>query len=336
MIKLSSKTAAQDWAFYAEGGANKLYAYHGSYQDLKGKLLRVRRHASSRSYIPTFNAYKFLKSANNKLSLPLIDHELILVTPEFLKSLPNHEDVMTDDPHALLMENCVQGLTNKAELSKYCSLYTNNENDRISDVAIEIKPKWLYDVRTKYCRNCLMKQLKSYPRHFCCIDLLDNDRICKGVSDLVSAIPSTPGYNLAFSKSLPLKEILIQYLSIDTNIFQRLRKWQIKYNTHDPLNGIHLEGDVTENVLLLMALRDVGVFIRIQKIDTRNQSRFSGDSDFRLIELEEGTFLLSSRIIDFDLKSASKFNHWKDTEARLRPFYDSEYSDWPLCCIDTR
>ena len=110
--------------------------------------------------------------------------------------------------------------------------------------------------------------------------------------------------------------------------------------------------DVSQNLSLVMTLRDVGLFIKIEKFDKTtiytshnniknvyrindNKSNGTKDQDQEIgtndEEDNDEKFLITCNIYDLDLKSKMKYKHWLKVENDLQEIYNSSNPNWRYC-----
>ncbi|KAI5910855.1 Inositol-pentakisphosphate 2-kinase [Candida parapsilosis] len=142
----------------------------------------------------------------------------------------------------------------------------------INSIIFEIKPKWLYDNKSaNYCRTCSLNQLHKVQRHFCPLDLLYPNTIDQGIDDIFSRIPPDIINLIEVQNNFPLKQLFRQFLSNpDHNVFAKLKQYQKINNKNDLIENLTSSSDVSQNLSLVMTLRDVGLFIKFEKYDKNN------------------------------------------------------------------
>lgn len=157
----------------------------------------------------------------------------------------------------------------------------------INSIIFEIKPKWLYDNRSSnYCRTCSLNQLRNVPRHFCPLDLLYPTTIDQGLDDIFSKIPKEIIDLIEVENNFPLKQLFCQFLSNpDHNVFAKLKQYQKINNKNDLIENLTSSLDVSQNLSLVMTLRDVGLFIKFEKYDRNNDIHNSHNNINNLITL---------------------------------------------------
>lgn len=210
----------------------------------------------------------------------------------------------------------------------------NHENNhKIDSVIFEIKPKWLYDnTSSNYCRTCLLNQLKGYSRHFCPLDLLYLETLDQGLEDIFSIIPIEILKTIEEINKIPIKILFKIFLSNPNSVFQKLKEYQRINNKNDLIKNLTSIDDVSQNLSLVMTLRDVGLFIKFEKYDKYNNIHNSHNNINNLIYVENyGKFLLTCNIYDLDLKSKAKYKHWLEIEEKLQNIYNSKNPNWRSC-----
>lgn len=234
---------------------------------------------------------------------------------------PNH-------PHRNIVNDDRNNIINHVS-----SLKDFSTNNKIDLVIFEIKPKWLYDnTSSNYCRTCLLNILKGYSRHFCPLDLLYPETIDEGLEDIFSVIPKELLTTIEEINRIPLKQLFKIFLSNPNSVFQRLKEYQRINNKNDLIKNLTSIDDVSQNLSLVMTLRDVGLFIKFEKYDKYNNIHNSQNNINNLITIENyGKFLLTCNIYDLDLKSKLKYKHWLDIEEKLQSIYNSSNPNWRYC-----
>lgn len=328
MLKIDELSTAEEWEFFANGNANCLFKYIGDSKTFKGKLLRLRVKKDMLSYISTQQLNEFIETKCLKLfPKDIISIELVVVPSKFISSLKTPIELMKDEGYGFLTPNILLGDFETHILSKNCALHvesqTKNDTD-INCIIIEMKPKWLYQNKTNYCRTCLLHQLKGFERHFCALDFLNERTVDRGVMDFISKIPNRVLGSLEKSH-INLQEILGEFFRKPDCLIKRLKNLQVVREDCDRIENLRNMEDVLEALSMIMTLRDVGIFIEITKRissheDRNPRSRLSSDD-----------FIVKSFLYDLDLKSPSKFEHWVHIERNLKAIYDSCNPCWRFC-----
>lgn len=361
-------TTPDEWTYFAKGNANILFKYTGTNDYLRHKLLRVRLLKEDEQYISTCELYDFIELKCKPLfPQQIIDIQLVVLTTEFVNQLNNEGNkLMLKERYGLLLPNILDGNYSKQFLSRNCHLYIGNNttmpdhntlrngntniltseaqhesknqehnitNSGIDSVIFEIKPKWLYDnISSNYCRTCLLNQLRGYQRHFCPLDLLYDKTIDRGIEDILLIVPHDLLNKISETNKIPIKQLLKIFLKNPNNVFQKLKEYQRINNKNDLIKNITSASDVLQNLSLVMTLRDVGIFIKIEKYNKFSNIHNSHNNINNLITVENyGKFLLTCNIYDLDLKSKLKYKHWLDTEQKLQSIYNSTNPDWKHC-----
>ena len=336
-MEISKLTEPEDWEYFAKGAANILFKYIGSNDYLKHKLLRIRLLKEEKEYISTCELYDFIElKCKNLFPKQIIDIQLTVLTSDFINKLNNQGyALMISERYGLLLPNILDGNYKELSLSKKCQLYyassTNKQDeDGISSVIFEIKPKWLYDnYNSNYCRTCSLNQLKNVPRHFCPLDLLYSETIDNVLIDLFKPIPIEILEKI--EKLIPLKKLFKIYLNNKENVFQQLRKYQKINNKNDLIENLTSSEDVSSNLSLIMTLRDVGLFLKFEKFDEKNHLHTSHNNINNVYIVDGEKFLLSCNIYDLDLKSKMKYKYWLKIENDLQSIYNSSNPNWRYC-----
>lgn len=338
-MEISKITSPREWKYFAKGNANILFRYEGANDYLKHKLLRLRLKKDDDKYISTCELYDFIELKCKRLFLDqIIDVQLVVLTPEFTADLDtSRHELMISEQYGLLIPNILCGNYSKVALSKYCNLYVGDADNRnnesaIDSVIIEMKPKWLYDNQTNYCRTCLLNQLKGYERHFCPLDFLYEETISSGLEDLFSKIPPHLLESIEVRSKIALRELMKRFVTNPNNVFRKLKNYQEIENENDLIMNLKSQDDVLERLSLIMTLRDVGLFIKFEKFDKTNNFHTSHNNINNIVKIDgRGTFLLTSFIYDLDLKSKMRYKHWIEVEDHLQKVYNSSNPDWRFC-----
>lgn len=315
-------------------------------------MLRVRLLKEEEEYISTCELYDFIELKCKPLfPHQIIDIQLVVLTMDFVTQLDSHGNkIMLKERYGLLLPNILDGNYEKHFLSKHCQLYTgctnniktnNNLNktktthdtSQIDSVIFEIKPKWLYDnTSSNYCRTCLLNQHRNQTRHFCPLDLLYPDTLERGLEDIFQLIPTKTMSEIEQDSKFPIKSLFRIFLSNPENVFQKLKQYQRIANKNDLIKNLGSAADVLHNLLLVMTLRDVGLFIKFEKYNRDNNIHNSHNNVHNLIDVEgHGKFLLTCNIYDLDLKSKMKYRHWFEVEQQLQGIYGSINEEWRFC-----
>lgn len=323
--------SADDWLYFAEGNANVLFMYNGPLEYMKGKLLRIRKRSDAEDYNSTLNLYKFMQErCEVLLPLLIVPHELVSLKPSFLRQLSNrHTELKLDEPFGLLVSNVVYGPYEKQILSKHSSLYVTKPIDNMetgASVILELKPKWLQYANSLYCRTCLVSQARGYERHFCPLDLISPDRIDHAIVDIMSRVDP----HIEESSRIPLSSLFRAYLMETNNVFRTLYEIQQTRHSADLLENIKSKDDVLDDLLMMMTLRDVGVFLKFKE----NNNRESILANAFTFTVAGNAYRVEAYIYDLDLKSKLKFNHWRTTEMQISKIKNRTNPLWRHCARD--
>lgn len=338
-MEITTTTSPLDWVFFAKGAANILFKYTGNNYYLKHKLLRLRLQKHVNEYISTCELYDFIElKCKSLFPRQIIDVHLVVLTSEFVSALDSHDNkLMLTEQYGLLIPNILCGEYEKHALSKYCSLHVgssktaNGSKEVIDTVVLEMKPKWLYDNVTNYCRTCLLNQIKGYARHFCPLDLLYPETVERGLKDIISKIPSEISSRIQQENGIPLTELLRVFVNNQDNVFQKLKQYQEVESEDDLIVNLKSQNDVLERLSLIMTLRDVGLFIKCEKYDELNDVHNSQNNVDNIVSINGERYLLTSNIYDLDLKSKLKYKHWLEVEQKLQGVYNSQNPNWRFC-----
>lgn len=351
-MEISKITSPLEWTYFAKGNANILFQYKGQNDYLTHKLLRVRLLKEDDQYILTCELYDFIElKCKHLFPQQIIDIQLTVLTADFVTRLDNRGNpIKLTERYGLLIPNILDGNYQKQFLLKNCHLYvgaesTENRRSRrgsrsapesqlapVSLVILEMKPKWLYDnTLCNYCRTCLLNQLREHPRHFCPLDLLYDGTLDRGIDDIFLCVPPELMHSIEASR-IPLKTLFRIFLANPNNVFQKLKEYQKINNKNDLIENLTSPADVLLNLSLVMTLRDVGLFIKFEKYDRRNNVHNSQNNINNLVSVEGyGRFLLTCNIYDLDLKSRMKYRHWLELENKLKSIYNSSNPEWRHC-----
>lgn len=337
-MEITTITAPSDWNFFARGAANILFKYSGNNNYLKNKLLRLRLKKEESEYISTCQLYDFIELKCKPLfPNQIIDVHLVVLTSKFVSALDSHDhELMLSEQYGLLIPNILCGYYEKQTLSKYCSLYvgtsqTEKNSCIVDTVILELKPKWLYENSSNYCRTCLLNQAKGYERHFCPLDFLYPETIDDGLRDLMSRIPAVTRCQIEDENEIPFSSLMRVFVTQHGNAFQKLKKYQEVESESDFIVNVKSQDDVLERLSLIMTLRDVGLFIKCEKFDQSNDVHNSQINSTNIVLIDGKKFLLTSNIYDLDLKSNLKYRHWIEVEEKLSDIYNSCNPEWRFC-----
>lgn len=340
------ETLPSEWKFLAKGNANAIFQYSGKHESFIGQLIRLRLKKEPHLYVSVQSLNDFIQKMCKPLfSGQLVETEIIEIPKEFRMQLPTFGfSLMESEIYGFLMPNVLNGNHESHKLLKYCTLHIGSaEEDTenlkkfpdsvtpLTSVILEFKPKWLYDPVSRYCRTCLLKQLKGQECHFCCIDLVRPETLERGARDLVSAVPFAIKTKL-FENKFPLETLILEFAKRPNNILQKLKRYE-SVGAEDSILSLASQGDVLPKLSLVMTLRDVGVFLKMRRLtDEKPILLDKGDASTVQINLE--SFEVSSFIYDLDLKSSSRFSHWKNIEKKLQKYYNNANSAWPPCKLE--
>lgn len=337
-MEISKITSPHEWSFFAKGNANILFRYEGANDYLKHKLLRLRLKKDDDKYISTCELYDFIELKCKRLfPKQIIDVLLVVLTPEFTANLETGDyELMISEQYGLLIPNILCGEYKKEKLSKYCTLYVEGDRTRneqaIKSVVIEMKPKWLYDNSSNYCRTCLLNQLKNHKRHFCPLDFLYEETMDRGLKDLFAGFDKETLQKIESVEGIALYQLMEAFVKSPDNVFQRLKKYQEIEKESDLIRNLKSQDDVLERLSLIMTLRDVGLFIKFERFDELNDFHKSHNNIDNIMNIEgKGKFLLTSFIYDLDLKSKMRYKHWIAIEEQLQKYYNSSNPEWKIC-----
>ncbi|EEQ36681.1 hypothetical protein CLUG_00804 [Clavispora lusitaniae ATCC 42720] len=323
----TTRLLADEWKYFAKGNANLLFKYVGPEESLRNYLLRLRMKKDAGTYIPTLSITEFIDTKCKALfPTEIISTKLVELDDTFLSSLDtNGYDLMPGEKYGLLLPNMLAQCNDHLTLSKHCSLHLREELGIVKSAVIELKPKWLYDNLDNYCRTCSILQSKGHERHFCTLDLLSTETVARGVKDLLGKLPDAIKASLKNS-DFPIESLLIEYFGGSESILQKLKAKQDSLDDGTILANVKSESDVSDQLALRMTLRDVGVFVVIER----------GQCDGQVINIRDhGEFTVAARIYDLDLKPKARYKHWVSTELKLGDVYNSSNSDWPHCVKKT-
>lgn len=355
------ETSPSDWHFFAKGNANALFAYNGANPTFQNQLLRLRLEKPIDLYVSVKKLSDFIKGTCEPL-FPgqIVGTQMVEMPQEFKEKLSTDCNLMEIEPHGFLMTNVRLGNYQSFKILKYCTIHvgqrstkggelnpdakafdnSNLTNSRspsiegtslpVTSVLLEFKPKWLYEPNERYCRTCLLKQLKGHNRHFCSIDLVRDETMERGVTDLISGIPNQVQERLERDR-FPLKESLLAFVLRPNNLLRTLFKHEAVAD-EDSILSLKNAEDVLDRLSLAMTLRDVGMFIKIEEVKqvSLKQILNLADGDVVFVISNGRKYELSAFIYDLDLKSSLRLSHWKAVEEQLQPFYNAK-TDWPTC-----
>ncbi|OBA23925.1 hypothetical protein METBIDRAFT_37143 [Metschnikowia bicuspidata var. bicuspidata NRRL YB-4993] len=311
-----------EWRFVARGNANAVYQYNGLKKQLKRKVLRMRIKKSLEQYVPTLELYNFLSvKCEQKLQKYILETELVKVTPRFISELETQGfELMASEHFAFLMDNILYGEFDTFELSKNCKLHLQESPPcELKSIILELKPKWLYDCKTNYCRNCSLNQYRNLERHFCPLDFLKVNSIGKGINDFLSKVPKNS--KIVDIASNELRGLLGAYLARLDNVFQTIKVLQEIKDTNDIICNVKCKDDISDDLLFAMTLRDVGVFLIFTKFIPEEKNETLG-------------YTVTAHVYDLDLKLREKYEYWKATDLLLEDYYNACNKQWSICNAD--
>ncbi|KAG5422084.1 IPK1 [Candida metapsilosis] len=244
--------------------------------------------------------------------------------PELSTTSNNHSSSSTNDLFNTDLELSQSHINNNIipdghSMNEDIANLSLNSSGTINSIIFEIKPKWLYDNKSaNYCRTCSLNQLRNVPRHFCPLDLLYPQTIAQGLDDIFSKIPPEIIDLIEVQNKFPLKKLFHQFLSNpDHNVFAKLKQYQKINNKNDLIENLTSSSDVSQNLSLVMTLRDVGLFIKFEKYDRNNNIHNSHNNINNLITLPPTPLPESSQMNgsgSFDSMSATKSLHNHDQD----------------------
>lgn len=304
-----------DWCLYSNGNANALFKYRGSSSFFNAKLLRLRLAKPEAEFVSTIDTYEFSKKwCRFSFEDELIQMQVVELADGFLEKLRQPScSIMTNERHGVLMNNILDCVSNSVRLSRNCVLHLADRTKSSQAVVLELKPKWLYENRRRYCRNCTRAKLRGQERLFCPIDLIAPGMAETVVADIFRNVTSESFDSAQVDLSL-VKTTMIQYLKMKDNIFQRLMMNQNKHSDLDMLAEMTDENHLPEYFLFEMALRDVGLFLVIN-----------------VKELNKFGSRVKAILFDVDLKPASKTHYWAKMAGTLISASDAVDSSWREC-----
>ncbi|CCF60578.1 hypothetical protein KAFR_0K02240 [Kazachstania africana CBS 2517] len=166
-------------------------------------------------------------------------------------------------------------------------------NDTRTNILLEIKPKWLHNPY-HYCRNCTHNDFKGREIKYCYSRLLnDPTHLYDILMDVTSSLPRN------------FVDVMLEYLRNDSNILRRLHDIQKSLSRKELRYEIDCIAAVTEDLQLLMTLRDVTCFIEWDVLTTD----------------------LKINVVDVDLKLKDKWTHWNKTNKSLDTHQEKHYHD---------
>ncbi|GEQ66533.1 hypothetical protein JCM33374_g196 [Metschnikowia sp. JCM 33374] len=325
----------REWKFFAKGNANAIYRYQGSEEYFQQRVLRLRLSKPSENYISTLELNDFVKSHCEKyFPENIIKSELVRLSEDFLSQLETQNfKLMVSEKYGFLLDDMLFGNFKSYDLSKNCKLHVKfeeqNNPESISSVILELKPKWLYNNDTNYCRNCSLSQLRKLDRHFCPLDFLSESTIERGLDDLFSKVPKEIFSITEADGHFKLRNLLRNYFSHPNNIFQILKSLQVLKTSSDWICNVKSKEDVSEQLLFVMTMRDVGIFLKFEK----SLQKESNDHLENKIIDGNVKYITSSFIYDLDLKPRGKYEHWRNTDLALQTYRNSYDENWRLCTV---
>lgn len=305
-----------DWTLYSYGNANALFKYRGSSSIFKAKLLRLRLAKPKANFVSAMDTYEFSKKwCRLTFEDELIQMQAVELADGFLGKLGLLScSIMTNETHGILMDNVLDSVTSSVRLSRNCFFHVTDPGKSSQFVVLELKPKWLYENRRRYCRNCTRAKLRGEARLFCPIDLVAPGMAETVVEDIFRDLP----YDSFSSAQVDLSTVktnLIEYLKTKHNVFQKLMMHQNKHSDLDLLVEMTDDYHLLGHILFEMALRDVGLFLIINMEEI---GKFTG-SQVRAI------------LFDVDLKPSSKLHYWVKTAATILSVSEAVDPHWRVC-----
>lgn len=152
----------------------------------------------------------------------------------------------------------------------------------------ELKPKWLHQ-NTLFCRNCTHNSVKERDIDYCYASLMEDTNILRELFKKYS-LPT------AFTMDM------VRYLGSDENVLKLLYTVQEKLNGYGSVASFGSAYEASEDLCLLMTLRDVTCFIRW-----------------------EASSKIDAKIIDVDLKPHDKWTHWVSEHRKIESFPSKTY-----------
>ncbi|CCE62839.1 hypothetical protein TPHA_0D02010 [Tetrapisispora phaffii CBS 4417] len=236
---------------------------------------------------------KFKADEDNRLSYYLCTVELLQLQVNEIRDLL--EEYITKFDTEVVYVFKLENL----KPNYYDSLLWNDHFTRVyfskefsNKILIELKPKWIY-YQSPYCRNCTHNQLKSRSNiNYCYSHLVNNESyfFTNILGDLKHSLP--PEFIISMES----------YMRGPKNIFKLL--YETQKSLYVPLGTLNHSSEVDYNLLLLMALRDVTLFI---EWDTSKDQH------------------IYINFIDLDRKPSSKLSYWLKTHEKLEMFPDKVY-----------
>ncbi|VEU24235.1 DEKNAAC105406 [Brettanomyces naardenensis] len=289
------------WNFLGKGSANAVYYYSGPTLDLSEKVLRLRLVGTT---VSTREIHDWLSGHDfDPIRKYMLETELVLLDRDLLKDLDSRStafrlDLTTRD--GLLMRNILSYSPTEYRvitLSKYIVFHVHEDGRQ---TLLEFKPKWLYDSPEGYaaCRNCIQARLKGQKFVNCSLQLLEGreglERWCHKIQDELNG----RGEKLEVYEQLV--EILTREYALIRGLY-RIQNGEDGYDIRSRLRDLQSEDDVDKFLQLSMAVKDVSVFV----------------------DLEKGEVV----VVDLDKKSATKWRHWRDQEVKIEQAAETERTE---------
>jgi hypothetical protein len=288
---------SSEWEYIGSGAANAVFAYCGTFEKLKHKVIRVR---NLNGKLSTKEIYDYFHSPQfAHLNEYTVEPEIATITKNALEKLQiilNSEKpqfkLNLDEKDVLLMDNLFRFSMKDykiIELSKYHKLFVHKFK---SEILFEFKPKWLYTLPESHinCRNCLNARLKNQEFVCCHLKLLNPD---SGIHEWCREIQGE--ISKRNELQLDLYDSIKNCIQKNYNLIQTLYSLQNNIDIHQRLLALNSENDVDEDLQFNMTIRDLSLFLNLnnQKI----------------------------HIVDLDKKSRQKWESWKNQEVKLEKKY---------------
>ncbi|ODV96339.1 hypothetical protein PACTADRAFT_33511 [Pachysolen tannophilus NRRL Y-2460] len=319
---------AREWVYFSSGNANILLKYVGnSDPNLTKKLLRLKRvgnkNCDERIKSDLLKDY-FLHSKCIELSSKFLldlNHKLIKTNPELAVPASTNGEILLISifarNHGILMPNLLNEVNNTVHLGNHLKVHYGD-----SELVLEMKPKWLYNLKTRNCRNCCLSKYRGKQIINCPLDLLCENKIPNWSKRIVQKLRDSE-HSINYINSL---ELILTEFFMKNKIIGYLFMLQNRYydSSRESYNrrilNLKSADEVPIELIESQTLRDVTLFLNIHSLSRNNYDivKDTVDKPKTLISINNDSFFeVDCKLIDLDLKTSLKFEYWKETELKL-------------------
>ncbi|SCU79687.1 LADA_0B02498g1_1 [Lachancea dasiensis] len=262
-----------------KGSANALIRYKKSDRALDRLCVRFESLATNNQY--TLENFEYVSC---RIS-PLLGEYMAYISKEIrevdvLGPVLRNFSVNLDRSYAIVfkMEHITYGTDSVMIADHFTKFHLRGR----SAVIWEFKPKW-YTRSGDNCRNCVLNRVKGRDIPYCYTRVLENPAI---LQECFAHCNLPPRFFVDVE----------EYLQSEDNVLAHLFAKQSKLSESVPnLANLHGEGSVSEELALLMTLRDVTCYISW--------------------DCERG--VRQAKIVDVDMKPRSKWKQWSSQQISL-------------------